>query len=109
MRRNWPYSLSTKLFLAFALVALLGIGTVAIVAYQVTAPSDGDGQLVPALVEQAQNNLPPSRIKTLAYDMAADSNAVHQCLHAAGIQPVIENRCLWKEELERPIPVQSAV
>jgi len=75
-----------------------------ILAYQVTAPSDGDGELVPALVEQAQNNLPPGRIKTLAYDMAADSNAVHQCLHGAGIQPVIENRCLWKDERERPIP-----
>lgn len=36
MRRAWTRSLGAKLFAAFALVATLGVGTVALVAYQAT-------------------------------------------------------------------------
>jgi hypothetical protein len=43
-------------------------------------------------------------MKTLAYDKAADDADVHEALHAAGIKPLIQNRALWKEELERPLP-----
>ncbi len=88
----------------YKLHLLVDVAHEVILAYQVTAPSDGDGETLPALVEQAQGNLPSERIETLAYDKAADSNGVHRCLDRAGIQPLIENRSLWKDELERPIP-----
>jgi hypothetical protein len=43
-------------------------------------------------------------METLAYDKAADDEKVHECLQAHGIRPVIQNRALWKEEPERPLP-----
>jgi hypothetical protein len=73
-------------------------------AYTVTSPSAGDGETLPLLVRQAQANLPPQRIGTLAYDKAADSNEVHDLLDEAGIKPLIQVRQLWKEELERMLP-----
>src|SRR5207249_844405 len=44
------------------------------------------------------------RIRTLAYDKAADDEKVHQALHAAGVKPLIHNRALWKGEPERALP-----
>jgi hypothetical protein len=73
-------------------------------AYQVSDTKAGDNEVLPALVEQAQANLPAGRMKTLAYDKAADDEKVHECLHAAGIKPLIQNRALWKENPERPLP-----
>jgi hypothetical protein len=73
-------------------------------AYQVTDTKAGDNELLPALVEQAKANLPPERVQTLAYDKAADDEKVHDYLHAQGIKPLIQNRALWKEEPERPLP-----
>jgi Transposase DDE domain len=73
-------------------------------AYHVTDTKAGDNERVPALLEQGQANLPQGRIQTLAYDKAADDEAVHECLHEAGIKPLIQNRALWKEEPERPLP-----
>lgn len=73
-------------------------------AYQVSDPKAGDKELVQALVKQAQANLPPERMRTLASDKAADDEKVHEVLHAAGIKPLIQNRALWKEEPERPLP-----
>ena len=73
-------------------------------AYHVTDTKAGDNERVPALVEQAVANLPPGQIATLAYDKAADDAAVHECLHERGIKPLIQNRALWKEEPERPLP-----
>jgi hypothetical protein len=43
-------------------------------------------------------------MQTLAYDKAADTNAVHELLSQAKIKPVIQNRSLWKEEHERLLP-----
>lgn len=77
-----------------------------ILAYQVTSAHAGDGETLPSLVEEAQEVLGADRMETLAYDKAADSVDVHAALHAAGIKPVIENRSLWKDDLERPIPGQ---
>jgi len=48
--------------------------------------------------------LPENRIQTLAYDKAADDNASHRALHKVGIRPIIQNRCLWKEQTERMLP-----
>ena len=73
-------------------------------AYHVSDTKAGDNERVEALVQQAEANLPPARIETLAYDKAADDEAVHAVLHAHGIKPLIHNRALWKEEPERPLP-----
>jgi hypothetical protein len=73
-------------------------------AYHISDTKAGDNERVRALVEQAEANLPAGRIETLAYDKAADDEAVHEVLHAHGIKPLIQNRALWKEEPERPLP-----
>jgi hypothetical protein len=73
-------------------------------AYRISAPSDGDNERLPDLVEQAQANLPKDRIETIAYDKAADDEKVHEFLHEHDIKPVIQNRALWKSEPERVLP-----
>ena len=75
-----------------------------VLAYHITDTKAGDNERVPALVEQAQANLPEGRIGTLAYDKAADDGAVHDYLHGQGIKAVIQNRTLWQDEPERPLP-----
>ena len=75
-----------------------------VLAYCITEPAVGDNQMIAALLEQARGNLPTGRIESLAYDKAADDEAVHRLLHAAGIKPLIENRALWKSELDRILP-----
>ncbi len=66
-------------------------------SYKITDTKAGDGVTLPAILGDAQTNLPPGRIKTLAYDKAADTNDVHQLLSKANITPVIQNRSLWKK------------
>jgi hypothetical protein len=73
-------------------------------AYHITDTKAGDDERVGALVAQAEANLPEGRIETLAYDKAADDEAVHELLHGHGIKPLIRNRAPWKEEPERPLP-----
>lgn len=73
-------------------------------SYKITNTKAGDGETLPDILADAQANLPKRRIKTLAYDKAADTNDVHQLLSKAGIKPVIQNRSLWKEEHERMLP-----
>ncbi len=73
-------------------------------AYRITEPAVGDNQMIGPLLEQAGASLPRGRIQTLAYDKAADDEAVHRLLHATGIKPLIENRALWKGESERMLP-----
>ncbi len=75
-----------------------------VLAYEVTTANSADNQTIPDLVRQGQANLPAGRIKTLAYDKAADDGEVHELLHQAGIQPVIQNRSLWKGETEQMLP-----
>jgi len=97
-----------------------------VVAYRVSSANAGDNELLPALVGQAAANLPApdedeatakprkppqaaeepkrSRIETLAYDTAADDGDVRELLAQHGIQPVIQNRALWKGEPERMLP-----
>lgn len=82
------------------------------VAYQVTSTTRGDNEELPQLLRQARINLGDdpsnkpaiSRIKTLAYDKAADDVACHELLDEAGIKPLIENRSMWKEDFERMLP-----
>lgn len=73
-------------------------------AYHITDTKTGDNEQVPALLAQATANLPADRIETLAYDKAADDAGVHACLNDHGIKPLIQNRSLWREDLERPLP-----
>lgn len=73
-------------------------------AYQITDTKAGDGETLPAVLAQAQGNLPENRIETLAYDKAADTNEVHQVLSAARIKAIIHHRALWKEDPERMLP-----
>jgi hypothetical protein len=70
-------------------------------AYHVTAPHCGDGERVPALLEQACGNLPANRIQTMAFDKAADDQSVHEYLYEHQIKPLIQMRAMWKEEPER--------
>ena len=73
-------------------------------AYRITSANAADNEQLPALLQQAQANLPPKRIATLAYDRAADDEKVHELLADAHIKPLIQNRTLWKDELERRPP-----
>ena len=73
-------------------------------AYRITSTKKGDNELLPELVRQAQRNLPKGRIKSLAYDKAADDSKVHELLHAERIKPLIEIRKLWTEESEKMLP-----
>jgi hypothetical protein len=70
-------------------------------AYHVTDTKAGDNERIPELVEHAKKNLPPERIKTLAYDKAADDGAVHEFLHDAGIKAIIQNRNFKLDEPEK--------
>jgi DDE family transposase/transposase-like protein DUF772 len=73
-------------------------------SYEITNTKAGDGETLPAVLEQAQALLPAGRIRSLAYDKAADTNDVHELLSRHGIRAVIQNRNLWKEEPERMLP-----
>jgi hypothetical protein len=88
----------------YKLHLLIDVHHEVVLAYQITATQAGDNEWVEALVVQAEANLPEGRIETLAYDKAADDGDVHAVLHAHGIKPVIQNRALWREEPERPLP-----
>jgi hypothetical protein len=73
-------------------------------AYKITDTKTGDGETLPEILAEAQENLPEGRIQTLAYDKAADTNEVHAALSENKIKAVIQNRSLWKEEHERMLP-----
>jgi hypothetical protein len=73
-------------------------------AYKVTDTKAGDGETLPEILAEARANLPEGRIRTLAYDKAADTNDVHWLLSKNHIKAVIQNRSLWEEEHERMLP-----
>jgi hypothetical protein len=74
-------------------------------AYRISDTKAGDNELIEPLLVQAKGNLPADRrIETLAYDKAGDDEKVHHLLHIEGIKPLIHNRSLWRDELERPLP-----
>ena len=52
-------------------------------AYEITSAKAGDGETLPTILREAQANLPENRLKTLAYDKAADTNDVHAVLNLA--------------------------
>lgn len=70
-------------------------------AYHITDTKAGDNELIPDLVHQAKDNLPADRIKTLAYDKAADDGAVHEFLRDEDIAAIIHNRNFKLDEPEK--------
>lgn len=83
-----------------------------VLAWHITSAAGegtGDGSILPVLLEKAGRVLPAGRIKTLAYDKAADDQQSHELLHEQQIKPLIPIRCLWKEELERALPNHQGV
>jgi len=88
----------------FKLHLLVDVKNEVVLSYVITDTKAGDGETLPVLLEQAETNLAPGRIKHLAYDKAADSDEVHRLLSGKGITPLIEMRALWKEEHERMLP-----
>src|SRR3954452_17819608 len=88
----------------FKLHLIVDVKNEVVLSYEVTDTKAGDGETLPATLGQARANLPPGRIKTLAYDKAADTEEVHRELNRAEITPVIQMRALWKTEPERLLP-----
>jgi len=88
----------------FKLHLLVDVKNEVVLSYEITDTKAGDGETLPVLLEQAEANLPAKRIETLAYDKAADSEAVHELLSGKGITPLIQMRALWKTEHERILP-----
>jgi hypothetical protein len=78
-----------------------------VVAWHVTSAAgegSGDSSVIPLLLDEAKQVLPEGRIKTLAYDKAADDQKTHEVLAKEHIKPLIQIRELWKEEPERMLP-----
>jgi hypothetical protein len=88
----------------FKLHLLVDVKNEVVLAYAITDTKAGDGETLPTVLEQARANLPPARIKTVAYDKAADSDDVHKTLSGAGIKPLIPMRSLWQTDPERLLP-----
>lgn len=88
----------------FKLHLLVDVKHEVALSYEITDTKAGDGETLPPLLQAAQRSLPPQRIATLAYDKAADTNAVHRLLDASGIKPLIQMRALWDGEHERRLP-----
>ncbi len=78
-----------------------------VLAYEVTAANVSDNEMIEPLVKQAKANLPKDRIKTLAYDKAADDSMVHELLKDEEIKPVIQIRSLWRNQTEQLVPGQE--
>lgn len=75
-----------------------------VLSYEITDTKAGDGETLPTLLDQAEANLPKGRIRTLAYDKAADTGDVHKRLGQSDITPLIQMRSLWESEPERRLP-----
>jgi len=75
-----------------------------VLSYRVTSTKAGDAETLPDLLEEAQSRLPADRMKTLAYDLAADSEPFHSALNDRGVSPVVNMRKLWKDNFDRPLP-----
>jgi len=88
----------------FKLHLLVDVKHEVVLAYEITDTKAGDGETLPAVFVQAKANLSAGRIKTMAYDKAADSDEVHKLLSGEGITPLIQMRSLWQIEPERLLP-----
>jgi hypothetical protein len=88
----------------FKLHLIVDVKNEVVLSYEITDTKAGDGETLPVVLKQAERNLPADRIETLAYDKAADSNAVHELLSGKKITPLIQMRSLWQTDPERMLP-----
>jgi Transposase domain (DUF772)/Transposase DDE domain len=88
----------------FKLHLLVDVKHEVVLAYEITDTKAGDGETLPVVLKQGKANLPADRIKTLAYDKAADNDDVHGLLSGEGITPLIQMRSLGKTDPERMLP-----
>jgi hypothetical protein len=88
----------------FKLHLIVDVKHEVVLAYEITDTKAGDGDTLPVVLGQAEANLPTGRIETLAYDKAADNDAVHELLSGKGITPLIQMRSLWQIDPERMLP-----
>jgi hypothetical protein len=72
-----------------------------VLSYHITDTKTGDNEMIADLLAQAKKNLPTDRIKTMAYDKAADDGKVHELLHEENVRPLIQNRTFKVEEAEK--------
>lgn len=72
-----------------------------VLSYQVTDTKTGDNEKIADLLAQAKSNLPSDRIRTMAYDKAADDHKVHELLHEENVKPLIQNRTFKVDEEEK--------
>ena len=76
-----------------------------VLAYDVTDTKAGDGETLPALLEQAEANLPRGSDQDLGLRQGGRRRGgARAALHGEGIKPLIQIRALWKEEPERLLP-----
>jgi hypothetical protein len=75
-----------------------------VLSWTITGANVADNKELPEVLKRAQANLPKGRIKSLAYDKAADDEGIHELLGEEKIAAIIENRSLWKDEHERMLP-----
>lgn len=72
-----------------------------VLSYHITDTKTGDNEMIADLLAQAKKNLPTDRVKTMAYDKAADDGKVHELLHEEKVRPLIQNRTFKVEEQEK--------
>lgn len=73
-------------------------------AYRVTGANDDDAGTLPRVLDDALAALPPGRMRTLAYDKAADGAPFHQAMAARTVKPVVQLRRQWRGEPYRELP-----
>jgi hypothetical protein len=75
-----------------------------VLAFELTPATTADCSMIPSLLKKSDRVLPLGRVKTLAYDKAADSGDVHKLLSQACVKPLIEIRNQWKDQTEQMLP-----
>jgi hypothetical protein len=73
-------------------------------AYEVTSANTDDAQTLPKLLDRTLAALPEERLRTVAYDKAADSGPFHQELAQRDVKPVVQARAQWRSEPYRALP-----
>ena len=63
-------------------------------AYSFTSANAPDNKEIEPLLDDLRDVVPEGRVRSLAYDKAADDGAIHEALRERGIKPVIEIRAL---------------
>ena len=63
-----------------------------VLSYEITDTKAGDGETLPALLEQAEANLPADRIETWPTTRRPTADDVHKLLSGKGITPLIQMR-----------------